>query len=152
MSEIDELRKENERLQAVLDGDFKKSAELSLKRAEYPTADGSLRLDLQATIIPLIAEHLAQIFKMEGGENYLGIEFNHPELGPMMLNIQRRLGETPAAQNVRLKAELEQAREIITDFMPAALNGVMNEKPNAQDAYYDHRLARARAFLDKAGK
>lgn len=148
MSEIDELRKENERLQAVLDGDFKKSAELSLKRAEYPAADGSLRLDLQATIIPLIAEHLAQIFKMEGGENYLGIEFNHPELGPMMLNIQRRFGETPAAQNVRLKAELEEARGIMRDFMSCMCaddeGGVMTEVIVPTGT-----LRQARAFLDK---
>jgi hypothetical protein len=144
---------EIERLQALLDGDFKKSAELSIKAMQFPDENGGMRFDLQASIIPLIAEHLAQIFKMEGGENYLGIEFIHPELGPMTLNIQRRFGETPAAQNVRLKADLSEARGIIESLTLHATHGLAPHYSGSIDrAENDDLIVRARAFLDRTGK
>ena len=110
-SEIEALRSENERLQAMVDGDFKKATEIRLREAG-PGPDGSFHFDLQATIVPLIVEELAQTFKRMGGENYVSIEVNHDELGPLMLTLQRRLGETPAQKAARLAAEVAALKSV----------------------------------------
>lgn len=98
-------------LQAAADGRMKEAAQLYIKsmRTNYK---GEFQLELRASIVPLIAEYLAQTFKAMGGENYVDIEINHDELGPLILRMQRRFGEQPStvAAKERERAErLEKA-------------------------------------------
>lgn len=52
----------------------------------------------------------------------------------------------------KLKADLQEAREVITGLMPAALSGILLENNNGLAAFNDPRLVRARSFLDRTGK
>lgn len=106
--ELDYLRSENARLQALVDGRFKDAAEARLVRAG-PDADGKFTIDIQSTMIPMIAEHMAVAFKAMGGENYVQFELGHEELGPLVLTLQRKWGELPATIASREKARAEKA-------------------------------------------
>jgi hypothetical protein len=140
MDEIEGLRARTEelaiaetevqRLQAFIDQDWKKTTELRLKSAG-PAEDGSFGFNIQGTLIPLIAEHLAQTFKAMEGENYVCIEFNHEELGPMMINLQRRLGEMPATKAARLAKEVERLRAALAPFasIPPVCLSALDETP-----------------------
>lgn len=57
--------------------------------------------------IGILAEEIAGFFKMNGGPNYLEIEFGSvdDELGPLILTVQRKDGKTPA--QLRIDAEEE---------------------------------------------
>lgn len=105
---------ENERLRLLLDGKFK---EALLLRAG-PSGDG-FQFDFQATVVPLMAEHLAQTLKGLGGENYVTMEFNHEEVGPLLLTIQRRFGEYPAQKAGRLAADNASLRARIAELETA---------------------------------
>lgn len=106
--EIAYLRAENDRLQALVDGRFKDAAEARLVRAG-PDADGKFTIDIQSTLVPMIAEHMAVAFKAMGGENYVQFELGHDELGPLVLTLQRKWGELPATIATRERARADKA-------------------------------------------
>lgn len=108
------LLAENARLQALVDGRFKDEAQMVLKHLEL--CDGSFDLAAQAPIVMVMVEHLAEAFKAMGGDNYVCLEMNHDELGPMILSIQRRFGEMPASKAARLEADNTRLREALEPF------------------------------------
>jgi hypothetical protein len=109
---VGSLLAENARLQALVDGRFKDEAQMILNHAE--ARGGRFEIAVQAPIVMAMVEHLATTFKEMGGENYVCIEMNHDELGPMILSIQRRFGEMPAAKAARLEAENARLREALS--------------------------------------
>src|SRR5579875_2303715 len=98
-----------------------------------PTADGFV-FEFQSNVIPILAEHLAEQFKAAGGENYVSFEIDHKDLGPLILRIQRRSGETPEKQAqdraaeittlrhrlAALESELARLRQVPEDAVEAA--------------------------------
>lgn len=113
---LDEALLEIERLRALFDGRWKDAVQLRLKSAG--PVDGMFQFELQAGILPLIAEHLASEFKRAGGENYVSFEINHDELGPLTLTMQRRFGKMPA-QVAREANERADALQIELDALRA---------------------------------
>lgn len=99
---------EIERLQALFEGRWKDAAEAYLKSAG-PGRDGTFEFNIKVGIVPLIAAHLAATFKAMGGKNYIQIEVNHDELGPLVLTMQRRLGKLPAVVAAEEKARADAA-------------------------------------------
>lgn len=65
-----------------------------------------LEFRMKHPIVPLMAEHLAEAFKDAGGVNYVAFDVNCDDIGPLVLTMQRRLGETPEMQVRRLRATL----------------------------------------------
>lgn len=99
---------ERDHAQAIADGRWQDAAKIFVKSMNFSPETG-FKFDLQATIVPLIAAHLAETFKAMGGENYVDIEINHEELGPLMLRMQRRWGEQPSTVAMREKARADAA-------------------------------------------
>lgn len=97
-----------EHSKAVAEERWKDAAQLYLRSAG-PNGKGAFEFNMHATIMPLIAEHLAETFRGLGGENYVQIEVNHDELGPLVLTMQRRLGELPATIAARERARADAA-------------------------------------------
>jgi hypothetical protein len=59
-----------------------------------------------------LAESFAQQFKDDGGENYLELSFEHPDIdGALMVTLQRVEGETPCTKLADAKAEIERLNQ-----------------------------------------
>ena len=69
-------------LRAIANGKFADAAQMRLHHAG---------LEEDKTFV-FIAAHLAAQFKAIGATNYIQIEVNHEELGPLTLTIQRQRG------------------------------------------------------------
>lgn len=104
---------ELERLALLADGRFREAAQLAIEHIA-PTPEG-LEVSLQSAVIPMITEFLAAEFKRLGGENSLTIELEHPELGGMMLTIQRREGLQPYQQVAKLRGFVAAVRKVTDD-------------------------------------
>ena len=101
-SYINNLIDENEKLRNKL--------ELFMDIKDYKIDANTTKLDLNIStdMVSIIAGYLAQWFEDNGGINYVELKMNDPRkngIGPFLLTMQRRYGETP--HNLRVKAELE---------------------------------------------
>lgn len=79
-----------------------------------PRADGGFGFEFSGGICQLMAEAYAEQFRQSGAINYLELLFNHSDIGPLTITMQRVEGLTPAqkftqaeAQRDELLAELE---------------------------------------------
>lgn len=126
------LWNEIERLRALVDGRWKDAAEAHLKSAG-PSRDGTFEFNIKAGIVPLIAEHLAATFKAAGAENFIEIEVNHDELGPLMLTMRRRFGKMPSTVAAEERARADAAEAIIARMraMPDDLRAEIEEEMDA---------------------
>lgn len=79
---LEEKNAEIAYLRAIVNGKFADAAQIRLHHAG---------LEEDKTFV-FIAAHLAAQFKAIGASNYVQIEVNHEELGPLMLTIQRQRG------------------------------------------------------------
>lgn len=95
-------------LRALSEGRWKDAATAYLQSAG-PDGEGGFKFDIQCSIVPLIAEHLAASFKAMGGENYVQMEMGHDELGPLVLTIQRKHGDLPAVVAARERERANRA-------------------------------------------
>lgn len=116
---------EMERLRALVEFRFKDAAKAYLQSAG-PDGKGAFQFDIRAGIVPLIAEHLAASFKAMGGENYVQMEVSHDELGPLMLTIQRKYGELPAAIAAKERERADRAEGALRPFAEYATRVAMN--------------------------
>jgi hypothetical protein len=100
-----------------------------------PLPTGGWGMELEGGPIPAIADYMANMLGMMGDEkpsNYVQMEVHHREHGWMILNLQRKSGETPHA--LRVKAELE--RDKLKEAMENISNGDVprnRAKPWAKD-------------------
>jgi len=79
---LEEKNAEIAYLRAIADGKFTDAAQMRLHHAG---------LEEDKTFV-FITGHLAAEFKAIGATNYVQIEVNHEELGPLTLTIQRQCG------------------------------------------------------------
>lgn len=88
---------------------------VTITKIQYPDPDGGIMLQARSPAFAILAAECIKLFKETGGVNYvewrLGCE--DPTFGTFKVIIQREAGETPAMQNVRLRAELDQAKKAI---------------------------------------
>jgi hypothetical protein len=110
LARAEKAEAERDTTHAILDGRMSDLTELRVK--ELHMAGGSLEMQLQAGIIPVIGAFLVAEFKSQGATNYLALECDTEELGPMVLTIQRKWGEQPAQvaaaeRTARQRAEAE---------------------------------------------
>jgi hypothetical protein len=96
---------------AIAQDRLKDAAEAYLQSAG-PDDKGNFVFDIRASIVPLLAEHLASAFKKQGGRNYIQIEVTHDELGPLQLTLQRRWGEMPSSRAARFENALRSIANI----------------------------------------
>lgn len=102
---------EIKRLNALLD---KRWRDARLLRAA-PDGKGAFQFAIETDLAGLMAEHLLQIMQADGGTNFVQMEVEHPEVGPLTFTIEKRLGRAPAVQLAEAKervAQLEAALQL----------------------------------------
>jgi hypothetical protein len=107
-----ELRKQVAYLQPIAEGRLKEAAQVYLKEAGSEEK-GTFDIALRSEIFPIMVEFLASAFKDMGGKNYVSMELQDDELGPLLLTIQRRNGKTPAQVAKEVQDEREQAESLL---------------------------------------
>jgi hypothetical protein len=120
----DDLIKEIARLRALLDGRFK---DARLLRAG-PDGKGAFVFDIQTGLSGVIAEHILGILQGESAPNFVEVEADHPEAGPLTFSIAKRLGKSAARQLAEAKLEVARLEGLInTPTTTDWINGVRYE-------------------------
>ena len=132
--ETEAERRTNEYLQAMLDGRWKDAAVAYLQSAG-PDGKGGFQFNIQATIVPLIAEHLAAAFKAQGGKNFVEMEVTHDELGPLVLTMQRRHGELCGKLLAAERARVAALREALAPFAEIAPSSAFSTDGSEVESY-----------------
>jgi len=70
-----------------------------------PRADGGFGFEFSGGVCPLMAEAYAEQFKQSGAINYLELLFNHSDIGPLTITMQRVEGLTPAQKLAQAEAQ-----------------------------------------------
>lgn len=76
-----------------------------------PRADGGFGFEFSGGVCQLLAEAYADQFKQSGAINYLELLFDHTEIGPLTITMQRVEGLTPAHKLAQAEAERDQLQE-----------------------------------------
>lgn len=100
---------ETERFAGKSIGEFL-AGEVRLNKAE-PKPDGSFGFTFSGLAIQIMAEAFADQFKSSGAVNYLELLFDHSEVGPLTVTMQRVEGLTPAQKLAAVEAQLEAAQK-----------------------------------------
>jgi len=101
------------------------AGELRLNSAG-PKKDGGFGFEFSGGVCQLLAEAYADQFKQSGAINYLELLFDHTEIGPLTITMQRVEGLTPAQKLAKVEAE--------RDALAAELSRLRKQKPMAQVA------------------
>lgn len=83
------------------------AGEVRLNKAE-PKPDGSFGFTFSGFAVQLMAESMAQQFKESGAINYLELRFQHREIGPITVTMQREEGLTPAQKLAQAEARIQE--------------------------------------------
>lgn len=120
--ELDEARREIERLTGVITGDA------GIK--QLVVDEKGLRLAASHPMMHALACEMASFFKSAGGINYVELSMCHQEEGPFVLTLQRREGKTPND----LKAEAEKERDAAREAIRGAVRWLEKARcPNCGD-------------------
>lgn len=85
-----------------------------------PRADGGFGFEFSGGVCQLLAEAYAEQFKQSGAINYLELLFQHSDIGPLTITMQRIEGLTPAQKLAQAEAE--------RDSLQAKLAELENQK------------------------
>lgn len=72
----------------------------------HQSRERGLQMRLRHPAFAMLADDIARMFDEAGATNYVEYTVCSEEYGPMRVCIQRLDGETPAMQNVRLRARI----------------------------------------------
>lgn len=86
-----------------------------------PRADGGFGFEFSGGVCQLLAEAYAEQFKQSGAINYLELLFQHSDIGPLTITMQRVEGLTPAQKLSQAEAE--------RDALQAKLAELQKQKP-----------------------
>ncbi|AMG57713.1 hypothetical protein [Pantoea vagans] len=70
-----------------------------------PRADGGFGFEFSGGVCQLLAEAYADQFKQSGAINYLELLFQHSDIGPLTITMQRVEGLTPAQKLAQAEAQ-----------------------------------------------
>lgn len=82
-----------------------------------PRADGGFGFEFSGGVCQLMAEAYAEQFRQSGAINYLELLFNHSDIGPLTITMQRVEGLTPAQKLAQAEAECANLRQAIDDVL-----------------------------------
>ncbi|EKN3385516.1 hypothetical protein OU757_004597 [Yersinia enterocolitica] len=117
---------ETERFAGKSIGEFL-AGEVILNKAE-PKPDGSFGFTFSGLAIQIMAESFADQFKSSGAVNYLELLFDHSEVGPLTVTMQRVDGLTPAQKLATAEAALSAANEKLSKaVLPPRVEGILKQ-------------------------
>ncbi|HDL6714465.1 TPA: hypothetical protein PXJ64_000493 [Yersinia enterocolitica] len=155
---------ETERFAGKSIGEFL-TGEVRLNKAE-PKPDGSFGFTFSGLAIQIMAESFADQFKSSGAVNYLELLFDHSEVGPLTVTMQRVERLTPAQKLAAVEAQLEAAQKS-NSFLKEQMTQLANFNPDwdkleaCQDSWRElsalqketlHRAELAEAALSAANE
>ncbi|HHL1954504.1 TPA: hypothetical protein ACQ2HS_001998 [Klebsiella pneumoniae] len=120
------------------------AGELYLNKAE-PKPDGGFGFTFSGLAVQLMAESFADQLKQSGAVNYLELLFEHAEIGPLTVTMQRVEGLTPAQKLAKAEAQRDELMATLLQtriWVSGEASGV--ETQAAQLAILDHAIARAK--------
>lgn len=139
---MERARTEMERLRALAEGRFRDAEALRTKSFSMAEGEGT-EVSFQGEVVQVVAAGLAAAFKDAGGANYLALELEHEELGPLVLTMQRRWGKEPYKVAGELRAALE-------DIMIPVEAGSLLDTDADRNFRDSRQAARARELLAEA--
>ena len=77
------------------------------------------RLQVRHWAVRLLSCSLGESFLELGGVNCVEMEVGHPELGPLLVTIQRKRGKSPLALKGEAEAEVERLRAEVAEYEAA---------------------------------
>lgn len=101
-----------------------------------PRADGGVGFEFSGGVCQLLAEAYTEQFRQSGAINYLELLFNHTEIGPLTITMQRVDGLTPAKKLALAESERDALQEqvqklaaenSIQDFIISAVRDLARE-------------------------
>jgi hypothetical protein len=116
VEEVNHLRKENARLQALVEGRFKDARLLSMA----PDGKGAFVMDIRTGLSGILAENMLAILQGEGAPNFVEVEVTHLDAGPLTFSVARRLGRSCAAQLADAKVKLAAFGELLEKAQAAS--------------------------------
>lgn len=118
---------ETERIAGKNLGEFL-AGEVRLNKAE-PKPDGSFGFTFSGFAVQIMAEAFADQFKSSGAVNYLELLFEHKEIGPLTVTMQRVEGLTPS-QKLAAAEQREEHLKASVDVLSAKNAELEREKTN----------------------
>lgn len=91
------------------------AGELRLHGAGSRT-DGGFGFEFSGGLCQLLAEAYADQFRESGAVNYLELLFNHTEIGPLTITMQRVEGLTPAQKLAKAEAERDALKQQVDEY------------------------------------
>lgn len=80
-----------------------------------PRADGGFGFEFSGSICQLMAEAYAEQFRQSGAVNYLELLFNHSDIGPLTITMQRVEGLTPAQKLAQAEAQRDELQQKLNE-------------------------------------
>lgn len=101
------------------------AGELKLHHAG-PRHDGGFGFEFSGGACQLLAEAYAEQFRESGAINYLELLFEHSEIGPLTITMQRVEGLTPAQKLAKAEAERDALAANISDCLGQLAGAMLN--------------------------
>lgn len=98
-----------------------------------PRTDGGFGFEFSGGVCQLLAEAYADQFRESGAVNYLELLFNHTEIGPLTITMQRVEGLTPAQKLARAETERDALQQQVNAL--AAENLMLKSGPQGFFSY-----------------
>ncbi|CAM3593667.1 hypothetical protein BS639_22840 [Rouxiella silvae] len=125
------------------------AGEVKLNKAE-PQPDGGFGFTFSGFAIQLMAESFADQFRESGAINYLEMLFEHKDIGPLTITMQRTQGLTPVQKLSKAEAE----RDVLkadNDKLAASLSTLMEQLAITNEAV-KRETKLANQYRDKCDK
>lgn len=122
---------ETDRIKGKTLGEFL-AGEVHLNKAE-PKSDGGFGFTFSGFAVQLMAESFADQFRESGAINYLELLFEHNEIGPLTVTMQRVEGLTPAQKLAVAEKErdvLKVSHSALRESMSAIYNTILMSNGN----------------------
>ncbi|WP_277268335.1 hypothetical protein [Pantoea septica] len=101
-----------------------------------PRADGGFGFEFSGGICQLMVEAYAEQFRQSGAINYLELLFNHSDIGPLTITMQRVEGLTPAQKLAQAEAQRDSLQQKL-DALAAEAAYLRNEiKQHSQSTHF----------------
>lgn len=112
------------------------AGELRLNNAG-PRADGGFGFELSGGVCHLMAEGFAEQFKQSGAINYLELLFDHSDIGPLTITMQRVNGLTPAQKLAKAETERDGLQQKLDAVVDDLLQGMVDAIEKEQERLFE---------------
>lgn len=116
-----------------------------------PRADGGFGFEFSGGVCQLMAEAFAEQFKQSGAINYLELLFDHSDIGPLTITMQRVDGLTPAHKLAKAESERDALQQKLDAVLAenVALKDGVSEITYMDDESFFGSTVKAQAVMGR---